>query len=58
LVVLTDGEGTVATALDATHSPTNYILGRDGHILVEGQLEDDGLTWEALAILDANRRPA
>ena len=56
--MLTDGEGTVATALDATHSPTNYILGRDGHILVEGQLEDDGLTWEALAILDANRRPA
>lgn len=53
LLVLTDGEDTVANALSISHSPSNYLLGRDGRVLVEGWLEDDGPIWEALAMLEA-----
>jgi hypothetical protein len=53
LVVLTDGEDTVANAVRATHSPAVYVLGPDGSVLTESSLDDDGPIWEALAILDA-----
>jgi len=51
--VLTDGEDTVANALSISHSPTNYLLGRNGRVLFEGWLDDDGPIWEALAMLEA-----
>jgi hypothetical protein len=51
LVVLTDRENMVHEALRATRSPSNYVLGRDGSVLAEGDLDDDGPIWEALAKL-------
>jgi hypothetical protein len=48
----------VANAVRTTHSPTIYLLGRDGSVLTESSLDDDGPIWEALAILDANGRAA
>jgi hypothetical protein len=53
-----DQEETVATTLGITHSPSNSVLGRDGHILVEGQRDDDGPIWEPLASRDGNIRAA
>ena len=58
LVVLTDGEDAVGTALGTMHSPFNYLLAQDGRILGEGQIEDDGLVWESLASLEAGSRAA
>jgi hypothetical protein len=58
LVVLTDGEDKVAGGLDITHSPSNYLLGPDGRVLVEGRLDDDGPIWDALAKLDAQNPAA
>jgi hypothetical protein len=58
LVVMTDGERAIGNALHVTHSPTNYLLGRDGKILVEGWLEDDGPIWQAFAIQAAYSRSA
>ena len=58
LVVFTDGDDMVANAVRTTHSPTIYLLGRDGSVLTESSLDDDGPIWEALAILDANGRAA
>jgi hypothetical protein len=51
LVVLTDREDVVSEELRATRSPSNYVLGRDGSVLAEGDLDDDGPIWEALAQL-------
>jgi hypothetical protein len=51
LVLLTDRENAVCEALRTTHSPSNYVLGCDGSVLVEGDLDDDGPIWEALAKL-------
>ena len=58
VVVLTDGEDTVANALSIAHSPTNYLLGRNKRVLFEGWLDDDGPIWEALAMLEAARGSA
>ena len=58
LVVLTDGEDTVSDALGTTKSPSCYLLGCDGSILVESSLDDDGPIWEAFAKLDSGSRVA
>jgi hypothetical protein len=51
LIVLTDGENAVSEALRTTRSPSNYVLGCDGSVLVEGDLDDDGPIWEAFSKL-------
>jgi hypothetical protein len=58
LVVLTDGEDTICNALGITKSPSCYLLGRDGSVLVENSLDDDGPIWEAFAKLDSSNRAA